>query len=238
MFRREVHRAMQTILEALDPDALDAHGFALGGATRIALAHGEVRESADLDFVGSDARRYAALRSAVRDGGYGALFRATHGLELPREPTSDQYGIRFPVRVGARTIKVELIHEGRITLAPAVREAFSPVPLLALRDCFVEKLLANSDRGADPTQFDRDLIDLAVLREHHGRISDEAWRVAESAYGPSVRRDLEASVRRFQRDPERRARDYAALRVDDAEQVDRGVEGLAGDLGVEPPTSD
>lgn len=75
MFRRDAHRAMEEILHAFDADALEAHGFALAGATRISLALGEVRESADLDFVGSDSKGYAALRAAVRDRGYAALFR-------------------------------------------------------------------------------------------------------------------------------------------------------------------
>jgi len=238
MFRREIHRAMQAILDALDPAVLEARGFALGGATRIALAHGEVRESGDLDFIGSDARGFADLRAAVRAHGYAALFRDTTTLELPREPRSDQYGIRFPVRAGERTIRVEFIHEGRITLGRPVREPFCALPCLSIEDCFAEKLLASSDRGGDTAELDRDIVDLAVLREVHGPIHPAAWASAERAYGGSVRTDLTACIQRFRTDAARRGRAFRGLRVDDPERVLRGIEALAADLGLGPPTPD
>lgn len=230
MFRREIHRAMEPILRAIDPRALEEHGFALGGATRIALAFGEVRESADLDFVGSDAQGFASLRAAMRDRGYAALLLDPETLELPREPTSDQYGVRFPVRVDGRTIKVELIHEGRITLGAPSREAFTALPCLSIRDCWAEKLLASSDRGADASQLDRDLIDLAILREKVGPVPEDAWALARGAYGASVETDLGKAIARFLTDAERRARSFAGLRVDDPALIERGVAHLAGDL--------
>jgi hypothetical protein len=238
MFRRELHRALGTILDAIDPVALEARGFALGGATRIALGHGEVRESNDLDFLGSDTRGFAELRSAVRSQGYAALFRHTSGLELPREPRIDQYGIRFPVRVGERTLKVELVHEGRIALGPAVREPFCAVPCLSIDDSFTEKLLACSDRGDDATQLDRDIIDLSVLRAQHGAIPSSCWTAAERAYGTSVRSDLARSIQRFRSDASRRERAFRGLRVDDPEQVVRGIEAIATDLGLPAPEDD
>lgn len=237
MFRRELHRAMEPILRALDDSVLDAHGFVLGGATRIALTHGEVRISRDLDFLTSDARGYAALRRAVRDRGPAALLRPGAVLEVPREPTVDQYGIRFAVRVAEQLVKVELIREARVPLDPPVREATCPLPLLALTDCFVEKLLACSDRGADPTQFDRDLLDLAVLRGAHGPIPPAAWARAAAAYGDGVRGDLTRCLVRYLEDPARRARDLSALQVDDPERVAQGIALLATDLAVAPPPS-
>jgi hypothetical protein len=230
MFRRDAHRAMEPILHALDAGLFERHGFALGGATRIALALGEVRESRDLDFVGADAREWSELRAEVRGRGYAAIFRDPTVLDLPREPTIDRYGIRFPVRAGERTIKVEIIHEGRIPLGPAVRERECPVPCLAISDCFAEKLLANSDRGADDTHLDRDLIDLALLREHVGPIPDAAWTAVTGAYGPSVREDLVRGLTRFR--GRRRDRAFAGLGVDDPDRVQRGIELLAADLGV------
>lgn len=232
MFRREPYVAMEPILLALDAALLEAHGFALGGATRIALTHGEVRISTDLDFLCSDPRGYAELRRAVRDRGHHALLADGATLDVPREPTVDQYGIRFPVRVGERLVKVELIREARVSLGPAIHDGACPLPLLAIPDCFVEKLLACSDRGDDATQFDRDLIDLAILREAHGPIPEDAWARATAAYSTAVRSDLERSLQRFVDDPGRRARDLAALRVDAPDRVARGIELLAGDLGV------
>jgi len=239
MFRREAYVAMEPIVRALDAAVLEAHGFALGGATRIALTHGEVRISTDLDFLCSDPRGYAELRRAVRDRGHDALLVPGASLDVPREPTVDQYGIRFPVRVGERLVKVELIREAHVQLGPAVHDAACPLPLLGITDCFVEKLLASSDRGADATQFDRDLIDLAILRESHGPIPEDAWSRAIAAYGAVVRSDLEKCLLRFLDDAARRVRDFAALRVDAPDRVARGIELLASELGVEPaPPSD
>lgn len=89
MFRREIYRAMEPILRAMNGANLVAHGFAFGGATRTAMAFGEIRESVDLDFVGSDARGFAALRSEIRDSGFAALFDDTTNIRFPREPRSD-----------------------------------------------------------------------------------------------------------------------------------------------------
>ena len=235
MFRREIHRAMAPILQAFDPEVLAAAGFALGGATRIALALGEVRESADLDFIGSSTTGYAALRGRVREHGVAGLLRPGATLDVPRTPTADQYGIRFPVRVADRNVKVELVVEGRIHLEAPVHEPFSAVPCLSVRDCYAEKLLACSDRGADPSSLFRDLIDLAVLRERWGAIPASAWTLAEGAYGAAVRRDLERTIQRFRADPAARARALAGLRVDDEPLVLRGVEALSRDLGLPVP---
>lgn len=57
MFRREPYARLAPILTTLDGDLFEAHGVALGGATRIALTHGEVRISTDLDFLCSSAPR-------------------------------------------------------------------------------------------------------------------------------------------------------------------------------------
>ncbi len=238
MFRREVYRAMEPILLAIDGRTLSDHGFALGGATRIALAFGEPRASADLDFVGSDARGFAALRADVRERGYAALFRDSRDIELPREPRSDQYGIRFPVKVGERLIKIEIIHEGRVALEAPVLEPGVPVPCLSIRDCFLEKLLANSDRGADPSQLHRDLVDLATLRRHVGPIPDSAWALARAAYGDSVYADLAKSIQRFRRDEQRRRKDLERLGVEKPSEIEDGVEMLARDLRLSTPERD
>jgi hypothetical protein len=230
--RREPYARLEAVLRAFDPVVLEEHGFALGGATRIALAHGEVRVSHDLDFLGSDPAGFAALRARVKQHGPRALARAGAALDVPREPTIDQYGIRFPVRLGEGVLKVELVREARVVLEPPVREAFCDLPLLSIEDCVVEKLLANSDRGADPTQFHRDVIDLAILRDAHGPISEHAWRRAVAAYGELVRADLRDSLARILGDETRRLRDFEALRVDDPERVLRGLDLLATELGL------
>lgn len=232
MFRRELYGRLTPILAAIDGEVMEAHGFALGGATRIALAHGEVRISLDLDFLGSNAAGFATLRARVRDRGVESIVRKGMALEVPREPSIDQYGIRFPVRVGADVVKVEIVREARVELQASVRESFCALPLLSIEDCIVEKLLANSDRGADSTQFDRDILDLSILREAHGPISDQAWARAAAAYGEHARADVVKSLGRVLRDTDRRERDFRALRVDDADRVMLGLTQLATDLGV------
>src|SRR5260221_14763294 len=98
MFRREIYRTMARVLDALDAGVLARTSFRPGGGTGLALAHGEYRVSRDLDFVCSDAKGYAELRSAARDRGYDALFSpaARAALAFPREIRVDQYGLRFP----------------------------------------------------------------------------------------------------------------------------------------------
>lgn len=236
MFRREAYRVMAPVLDALDPAVLERHRFALGGATRIALAHGEVRISRDLDFLGSDTAGYAALRVEVRDRGCAALFRDTTRFELPREASIDQYGIRFPARVGTTTIKIELVHEGRVHLGPSVRESFCALPCLSPVDVWTEKLLALSDRGGDPSQLDRDLVDLGVLRVDDGAMPPEALAAAGGAYGAAAMGDLVKCVQRFRADGGRRARAFAGLSVDDPARVLAGVEALASDLSLPPPS--
>lgn len=232
MFRREAYERLRPILAAIDDAVLERHGFALGGATRIALAHGEVRISLDLDFLGSNVAGFAALRATVRDHGVESLLRPGAALDVPREPSVDQYGVRFPVRIGTDVVKVELVREARVDLGLPVRESFCALPLLSIEDCIVEKILANSDRSADPTQFDRDIIDLAILRESHGPVPERAWARAAGAYGESARSDVVKSLVRTLTNSERLERDFRALRVDAPGRVALGLRALASDLGV------
>lgn len=232
MFRREAHRAIASILDAFDVSALERFEIALGGATRIALAFGEVRVSHDIDLRCSSAAGWAALRTAVAERGYAALFTRPASLVLPQPPTTDQYGVRFAAGTAVATVKVEIIREARIELQPPVREPFCALPCLSMRDVYTEKLLANADRGADPSQLDRDLLDLAVLRARHGPIPAESFAAAERAYGPSARAALVRAVDALVRDAERRARDVRGLRVDDESPIDAGLVLLQADLGL------
>lgn len=180
MFRRELHRRIGRILDAVDPEILTRCRTGFGGGTRMALSLGEYRESRGIDFLCSDAEGYAELRALVRDGGPQALVREAPGLTFPREPRSDQYGIRFPVSVDEGPIRVEIVREGRITLGPFEREPPLPLPCLGMEDCCAEKLLANSDRWADPEVLSRDLIDLAMLADARGPIPEAVTRAVHA----------------------------------------------------------
>ena len=234
MFRRDAYRAIAPILDAFDVDALERFKVALGGATRIALAFGEVRVSHDVDLLCSDVAGWAALRTAVSERGYRALFRDPSGLPLPRPPTTDQYGVRFAFG----GVKVEIIREARIELRAPVHESFCALPCLAIEDVYAEKLLANADRGADPSQLDRDLIDLAVLRAKHGVIPDAAFASAERAYGPSARAALVRSLALLRRDDARLSKDLRGLSVDDDAVVRAGLAELASDLAIPAASPD
>lgn len=232
MFRRELYRAMASVLDALDADALARTSFRFGGGTCLALGHGEYRVSRDLDFVCSDAGGYADLRLAVRERGYDALFPPSGraGLSFPREIRADQYGLRFPVLVGGASIRVELIREARIALGPAAQVAWTKVPVLSVTDAFAEKLLANSDRWADRDELARDLVDLAVLRISHGPIPEAAWLAVEGAYRSAPVEDLRKAAERFLAEPEYQRRCFTGLSVEGPEDVLRGVQALLSDL--------
>lgn len=232
MFRRDLYRSMGRILEAFDPQVLERTSFRFGGGTCLALGHAEYRLSRDLDFVCSDPRGYAALRSSVRDSGYDALFpaEARAALGFPREIRVDQYGLRFPVVVDGVSIRVELIREARIVLGSPARVEWTRVPVLSITDAFAEKLLANSDRWADRDDLSRDLVDLAVLRGAHGSIPDAAWAAAEAAYGLAPRQDLRKAAERFLQDPPYQERCFTGLDIEGSDDVLDGIRALLADL--------
>lgn len=220
MFRRKEHQAIGQVLAALDTELLASCGAHFGGGTRLVLEFGEYRLSQDLDFLCSDPGGFSRLRLLAREKGCTALFRSLPPeLEFPREAQTDQYGVRFPVRVGDLTTKVDIVREGRIVLNLAVEVSAIPVPCLDWTDSTAEKLLANSDRWPDRQVLARDLIDLAVLRIKTGPLASEAWKKAESAYGAAVRQDLGKALRAFLDESEFQARCFFGLQLEKADEV-------------------
>jgi Nucleotidyl transferase AbiEii toxin, Type IV TA system len=176
------------VLESLDAALLLKHGCLFGGGTAAALAHGEYRESVDLDFICASVEGYRELRGRVNRGGIGTLCKAP--LALLREPRIDQYGIRCAFEVEGAPVKFELIFEGRITLDdPLPGDRIAGVWRLTHDDQVATKLMANSDRWADASVMSRDLIDLAMLC-HDGHLPPAALAKARHAYGASVLSDL------------------------------------------------
>ncbi len=232
MFRLERHRDVLKILAALDAGKLAECGFLFGGGTRLALDLDEYRESQDIDFLCSDASGYADLRLVARLQGYRGLFteRGFSGLSFPREIRTDQYGIRFPVQVGDRLIKVELIREGSVELASGTRPEWSPVDCLATHDCWAIKLLANSDRWPDRQFLSRDLIDLGAMRSRWGAVPASAWSKAKAAYKTAVRSDLKKALDAFDRDPEYRERCFRGLRIEDPRPILKGLDRLRAEI--------
>ena len=192
--RRPHHQAIARVLERMDPTFLLGARCFFGGGTCISLLCGEFRESRDIDFLVSDRAGFRALREAIRVDSLGRIARAP--LELAREVRADRDGIRTFVVDGDVRIKLELILEGRIDLAGALDERVG-VPVLTGGCLAAEKLLANADRGVDPSTFARDLIDLAFLANGDENALDEGVALATTAYGPSALRELSASMRRL-----------------------------------------
>lgn len=232
MFRREPHRSVQAVLGFLQADKLSSCRALFGGGTRIVLDLGEYRESEDVDFLCSDPEGYAEIRFAAATGGFAVLFTAEglRELQFPREMRIDQYGIRFAVVHGARSLKIEIIREARISLDPGSRPDWSPVDCLSIPDCYAEKLLANSDRWADRQILSRDLIDLAALRSRVGPIPAESWKKAELAYRSTVQDDLRKALGLLLGDAGYRKRCIEGLRIDEPEPLLEGAAQILRDL--------
>lgn len=121
---------------------------------------------------------------------------------------------------------------GKIPIGDAVHAMWMSLPLLSITDLFVEKLLANSDRGADSDELARDLVDLAILRLAHGPIPEASWAHAEGAYLAAPRLDLRRAAERFLADANYQARCFARLGVERGDDVLRGVDALLVGLGT------
>lgn len=84
---------------------------------------------------------------------------------------------------------------------------------LTLTDLAASKLLANADRHADDGVFSRDLIDLAMLNLDLAHLR-QALIKAESAYGHSIRRDLNTAIERMHQRPGCLERCMQAMAID------------------------
>jgi Nucleotidyl transferase AbiEii toxin, Type IV TA system len=188
LFKRPQHQRIARVLECLDAELLLRSRCLFGGGTAIALAHGEYRESVDIDLICSSVDGYRELRSLVNKGGIDVLFRTP--VQKLRDPRIDQYGIRCALAVDGIPIKLEIVFEGRVALAdPGPGDNIAGVWTLAMEDKVATKLMANSDRWADDAMLSRDLIDLAMLT-NTGNLEHAGVEKAKHAYGDSVITDL------------------------------------------------
>lgn len=195
MFEREHHNNVALVLQALDPVAIVSARCLFGGGTAMALRYGEYRESVDIDFLVSDAEGYRELRQRLGGvHGLAPIAREGMALELAREVTTDQYGIRTAVRAGNSVIKFEIVREARIEIAPpGEADRICGIYTLTPLDLAAGKFLANADRWADDSVHSRDLIDLAMM-EGSAALLRQACAKAEGAYGSSIRASLGKAV--------------------------------------------
>ena len=224
-FKRPRHALVMQALETLDREFLGAAKCYFGGGTRIAMALGEYRESADIDFLCADRDGYRALRSTVTAKSLGAIMRGK--IPLAREVIADRYGIRTFLQVGGEKIKFEIVSEGRIEIAGGVDPDFA-VAVLAPHSCFAEKFLANSDRWNDETFLGRDVIDLAFMILAWSPADAEAGlEQARDAYGKSVNDALKKAVQSMSERKDYARRCAARLGVDDTRSLARGLHRLS-----------
>lgn len=207
MFAREHHQRIAELLGRLDGRLLASCEAWFAGGTAIALQLGEFRRSDDIDLLCASTDGYRKLRERVFDAGLRGLSRKP--LPVLREVRADQYGIRAVLGTAEAPIKFEIVREARVALRGA-GESIAGVELLHREDLYVEKLLANADRGLDRAALYRDLIDLCVMHERWGPVPAAARRRAREVYGASVDRAVQAVAQRL-KDPATRKRSLAAL---------------------------
>ena len=198
MFTRLHHQAIAQVLFALDGELLREHACLFGGGTVIAMRYGEYRESEDLDFLASSKAGYRDLRQLTR-GGLNGLFRDnTLPFTQVRDMRIDQYGIRSMLEVVGKEIKFEIVHEGRIELDPSgPDDTVCGIATLTPLDMATSKLLANSDRWRDDGAFNRDLIDLAMMKPTR-QLLQAAVSKAHAAYGNAIQEDLAKAIDRME----------------------------------------
>jgi hypothetical protein len=185
MFERDHHNRIQSLLSALNTDFLAENMCFFGGGTAIVLALDEYRESVDIDFLCASQEGYRELRNTINNASLGAIF--SQPVDLVRDVRADRYGIRTFLRVDDVPVKFEIVSEGRIQINGEL-DPRTGVPTLSRLDMYAEKLLANADRYRDKSVASRDIIDLAMMVGHWGKVPAAAWDKVRQAYGASADR--------------------------------------------------
>lgn len=230
-FQNPHHKNILTVLTDLNSNLLETNYTYFGGGTVIALDNQEYRWSKDIDFVCAvTSQGYRNLRTFIYEQGIQSLFAPDSKIQA-KNPTIDQYGIRFVSHTDEFKIKTEIIAEVRFQLDSPRYPQWSPVPCLSINDCFTSKLLANSDRFMDSSVKSRDLIDLCILRVNNA-IPQLAIEKAQNAY--EVIRPLKNAIIRFQNQPEWRFHCYKSLQIDENSipMIINGLDYLAVDLSL------
>ena len=154
----------------------------------------------DIYLLVSDVASYRNLRQLLIGAkGIAAIVREGAAPQTKtREVRADQYGIRTMLLVADQPIKFEIVLEGRIELAtPGAGDEICGVATLTTLDMATSKLLANSDRWADDGVFNRDIIDLAMMKPSLALLRSAVAK-AEIAYGQAIRQDIDKTLERLQ----------------------------------------
>lgn len=218
---RARHKIVLQALKAFHADVLAQNECYFGGGTRIVLALGEYRESADVDFLCASRAGYRALRASVTQRSLGAI--AKPGIKLAREVIADRYGIRTYLDLPGEKLKFEIVLEARIGLTGGMEPGLS-VPVLDKTSCFAEKFLANADRWADASVLGRDVIDLAFMTARWGEQPMLAGlNIATQAYGKVVAQAARRAATKMLEQAAWRRHCVAGLDVIDARALAAGL---------------
>jgi hypothetical protein len=123
----------------------------------------EYREGVAVDFLRASADGYRYLRNTIKENSLGELLKQP--VAISRQVKADRYGIRTFCVIDSTPIKFEIVREDRIDLV-GLSSSTLPVPELSRIDMYAEKLLANTDRWADASASNRDIIDLSMVIRH------------------------------------------------------------------------
>lgn len=199
-FKRDHHNAILNVLRSLDGDFLLKSKCYFAGGTAIALELGEYRESVDIDFLCSDQEGYRSIRTALAgQPNLDAVLRPGAQVECIRDVRADQYGLRTIVRSQDSNIKFEIVRAMRATPLCGELDARYGLPVLSRPHMYAEKLMANSDRWFAPDVASRDILDLSVMISRWGPVPEEAWKIAEAAYGDKVHEDFDKAVEKIRK---------------------------------------
>lgn len=221
MFKRPHHQLVNQALCALNADFLRENKCYFGGGTRIVMELDEYRESMDIDLLCADIQGYRSIRSAVSEDSLGSLLATP--LTLAREVRADRYGIRTFFDIDGAKIKFEIVSEGRINLT-ADKVDVIPIHCLDRVSCFAEKLLANADRWSDKSVMSRDVIDIAFMVSHWGAITQDAFVLAERAYGDIICKNLNNAASNLLADDVYCRRCVETMDILDTERLQTGLE--------------
>lgn len=225
-YRRPLHRRIARILSRMDARFLEQAQCFFGGGTQLVMAHGEYRESRDIDFLVSSRDGLRMLRETVGERSLGRIFKGE--ILLAREVRADRDAIRTFIaeEASASPLKFEIVVEGRIDLRGATDRALG-VPRLELPWAIAEKLLANADRGRAKEHRARDVIDLAFVSLDSERAAFVAGcELAETAYGAAVLRELDEILKMLALDRAYLAQCVSDLAIEDGKALRKGLARL------------
>jgi hypothetical protein len=225
-YRRPLHRRIAHLLSLVDGQFLEQAQCFFGGGTQLVMAHGEFRESRDIDFLVSSQAGLRMLRQTVNERSLGRIFRGE--ILLEREVRTERDAIRTFIKEkpAAEPIKFEIVLEGRIELRGLMDPALG-VPTLELPAAIAEKLLANADRGRAKEHRSRDVIDLAFLSlEAEEAQFLSGYDIAQAAYGEVIVRELDEVLKMLSLDAKYRAQCTDDLLIEDGKGLRNGLNRL------------